>query len=486
MPFSTGGGRLRGSVEILANAVLINNGRDEKYDRMIEVPVERLVCGLAIPTISIMLISALYNMADTYFVGSIGTSATGGVGVSFSLMAFIQAVGFFFGNGSGNYISRQLGARNWDRASSMAATGFLSAIITGALMAGFGLFYLVPFARFLGATETILPHACDYLFYILIGAPWMAGSLVLNNLLRFQGSAIYGMVGMVSGAVLNVALDPLFIFVFGMGVGGAALATIISQFVSCGLLLVGCTRKGNISIHIKNFSPRLSAYKEILRGGLPSLFRQGFASVAFICINQVSGGYGDAVIAGISIVQRVFLFASSALIGFGQGFQPVCGFNYGARRYDRVERAFWFCVKTSSIVLLALGAVGYVFAPQIIELFRDDAEVIRVGTVALRLQCLTFPLMGWVLLNNMMMQTIGKAFKASLLALTRQGVFLVAFLFILTPPLGVLGIQLSQPGSDIGAFLLSIPLSISVLRELKSGARAPAKEPIDMYDDSIS
>ena len=460
-----------------------NSERDEKYARMIEAPVERLVCELAVPTISIMLISAFYNMADTYFVGSIGTSATGAVGVSFSLMAFIQAVGFFFGHGSGNYISRQLGAKNWDRASSMAATGFLSAMITGALMALFGLSYLVPFARFLGATETILPYACDYLFYILIGAPWMTGSLVLNNLLRFQGSAFYGMIGMISGAVLNVALDPLFIFVFGMGVGGAALATIISQFVSCTLLLIGCTRKGNISIKLKNFSPSFFAYKEIVRGGLPSLFRQGFASVAFICINQVAGGYGDAVIAAVSIVHRVFLFASSALVGFGQGFQPVCGFNYGARRYDRVKRAFWFCMRTSSMVLLVLAVVGYFFAPGIVALFRDDAEVIRVGTLALRLQCVTFPLMGWVLLNNMMLQTIGKAVRASILALTRQGLFLVAALSILTPPLGVLGIQLSQPASDVATFLLAIPLGVSVLKEMNSG-ETPLRE-VNMCDDSI-
>ncbi|MDR2180059.1 MAG: MATE family efflux transporter [Synergistaceae bacterium] len=457
--------------------------RDEKYARMIDAPVERLVCELAIPTISIMLISALYNMADTYFVGSIGTSATGAVGISFSLMAFIQAVGFFFGHGSGNYISRQMGAKNWGRASSMAATGFLSAMITGALMAVFGLSRLVPFARFLGATETILPYACDYLFYILIGAPWMTGSLVLNNLLRFQGSAFYGMIGMISGAVLNLALDPLFIFVFGMGVGGAALATIISQFVSCALLLVGCTRKGNISIDPRNFSPGFSAYKEILRGGLPSLFRQGFASVAFICMNQAAGGYGDAVIAAISIVHRVFLFASSALVGFGQGFQPVCGFNYGARRYDRVKKGFWFCVRTSSFVLLALAGVGYFFAPGIVALFRDDAEVIRVGTLTLRLQCFTFPLMGWVLLNNMMMQTIGKAVRASILALTRQGLFLVAFLWILTPPLGVLGIQLSQPASDLATFLLAIPLSVSVLKEMKPGETSLRE--VSAYDDSI-
>jgi putative MATE family efflux protein len=447
----------------------LTNGseRSEKHVRMTEAPVERLVCSMAIPSIAIMLVSALYNMADTYFVGSVGTSATAAVGVSFSLMNLIQAIGFFFGQGSGTSISRQLGAGNWDGASRMAATGFVSALAFGVLITAFGLTWLETLARFLGATETILPYARDYLFYILIGTPWMAGSFVLNHLLRFQGSAFYGMIGMISGAVLNVLLDPLFIFVFGMGVGGAGLATMISQFVGCGLLLVGCTRENNIRVSLKNFSPRLAFYKEIMRGGLPSLLRQGFASVATICLNQVAGGYSDAVIAAISIVQRVSIFASSALLGYGQGFQPVCGFNYGARRYDRVKRAFWFCCETSSVVLLLLAVTGYFFAPQIIALFRkDDAEVIRVGTLALRLQCTTFPLLGWVLLSSTMLQTTGKAVKASILALTRQGLFLILFLFTLTPRLGVLGIQMSQPLADAATFLVAIPLGFSLLREM--------------------
>ncbi|MCL1941406.1 MAG: MATE family efflux transporter, partial [Synergistaceae bacterium] len=272
---------------------------------MTETPVERLVCSMAVPTITIMLISALYNMADTYFVGRIGTWATAAVGVSFSLMMLIQAMGFFFGQGSGNYISRQMGAQNWDAASAMAATGFLTSIIAGVLLTALGLVFLEPIARLLGATETILSHTCDYLFYIFIGAPWMSGALVLNNTLRYQGSANYGMMGMISGAVLNVVLDPLFIFVFGMGVSGAALATIISQFVSCCLLLVGCSRKGNIRISVHKFYPRISFYKEMVRGGLPSLFRQGFATISTICLNHVAGGYGVAVIAAVSIVQRV-------------------------------------------------------------------------------------------------------------------------------------------------------------------------------------
>jgi Na+-driven multidrug efflux pump len=275
------------------------------------------------------------------------------------------------------------------------------------------------------------------------------------------------MLGMVSGAVLNVGLDPLFIFGFGMGVKGASLATMISQLVSCCLLLVGCTRKGNIRIDLKLFSPRFALYREIVRGGFPSFCRQGLASVATLCINHMAGGFGDEVIAAISVVQRVAMFANSALLGFGQGFQPVCGFNYGAGLYARVKRALWFCVKTSFAVLLAIAVGGFLFAPQIIELFRNDSVVIRVGALALRLRCFTFPLMGWVILNNMMLQTIGKAGAATILSLAWQGLFLLPCLFALTPWLGVLGIQLSQPVSDILTFALYIPLGIKFLREMK-------------------
>lgn len=439
---------------------------DEKHIRMTEAPIEKLVCTLAIPTIAMMMISALYGLADVYFVGLIGTDATAAVGVSFSLIILIQATGFFFGHGSGNYVSRQMGAQNWEAASAMAATGFLSSIITGGIIALCGLVFLEPLARFLGATETILPYAYDYLFYILLAAPWMASSFTLNNLLRFQGSAFYGMWGMISGAVLNVALAPLFIFTFNMGVSGAGLATMLSQFVIFCILLTCCSFKGNIRIDIKNFSPSFASYKQILRGGLPSLFRQGFAAIAVICVNHVAGWHGVEVIAAFAIVQRVSLFANSAMIGFGQGFQPVCGFNYGAKRYDRVKKGLWFCVKTSSAVLVILAGLGYYYAPQIIATFRDDPEVIRIGIVALRMQCVTFPLLGWVTLISMMLQTIGNAFKASLLALARQGLFLLPTLFTLAPLFGVLGIQLSQPIADVGAFLLAVPLGISALREM--------------------
>ncbi|GHV88068.1 hypothetical protein AGMMS50267_04280 [Spirochaetia bacterium] len=358
---------------------------NEKFIHMTQAPVERLVCGLAVPSILIMLISALYNLADTWFVGRLGTSAVAAVGVVFPLMAVIQAMGFFFGHGSGNSISRQLGAQNTEAAARMAATGFFSALIAGAVFGAAGLAFQDGLSLALGSTGTILPYAREYMRFILIGAPWMAGSLVLNNQLRFQGSAVYGMVGMISGAVLNIALDPLFIFVLDMGVTGASLATCISQFIGCAVLLSGCSRKGNLAINPKNFAPSRSIYREVVRGGLPSLLRQGLGSVAAIVTNHFAGLYGDAAIAAISITNRVVMFAGSALIGFGQGFQPVCGFNYGAKRYGRVKKAFWFCVKSSFVVLIVIAAAAFIFAPQVIALFRrDDPEVIRIGALSLR------------------------------------------------------------------------------------------------------
>jgi len=442
---------------------------DAKFIRMTTAPVGRLICSLAVPTIASMLVTALYNTADTYFVGQLNNnSASGAVGVVFSLMAVIQAVGFFFGHGSGNYISRQLGQQKSDSAGEMAATGVTLAFLSGLIIAVLGQIFCSPLATLLGSTPTIQPYAESYLRIILIGAPYMTASFVLNNQLRFQGSAIYGMVGIVSGAVLNIALDPLFIFTFDMGVAGAALATILSQLVSFCLLLVGCSRKGNLPIRLRNvrFSPQLMV--EIFRGGLPSLCRQGLASVATICLNKSAGIYGDAAITAMSVVGRTMHLAQSALIGFGQGFQPVCGFNYGAGLYRRVQQAFWFCVRWSTVFLLLVSALGFVFSPQLIALFRDDAEVIAFGTAALRLQCCTFGLCGFTMISSMLTQTIGKVVPASVLAVARQGLFFIPAVLILPHFLDVLGVQMAQSVSDVFSFALTVPITVAVLREMKS------------------
>ncbi|MBQ2061491.1 MAG: MATE family efflux transporter [Oscillospiraceae bacterium] len=446
----------------------MNEQQKEKYIRMTTAPVGGLICRLALPTIISMMISAAYNLVDTFFVGQLhSNSATGAVGVAFSLMAIFQATGFFFGHGSGNYISMELGKKNTEGASVMAATGVAYALLAGCVILTLGEIFLAPLARLLGSTETILPYAKDYLRIILIGAPWITASFVLNNQLRFQGSAAYGMVGIVLGAVLNVGLDPLFMFVFGMGISGAALATIISQFTSFCLLLTMCTRGGNLSIRLRNVQFRWRWFIQICKGGLPSLCRQGLMSVATICLNNAAGVYGDAAIAAMSVVQRAMMMANSALIGFGQGFQPVCGFNHGAKKYDRVLKGYWFCVRWSTVFLAVAGAVIFIFAPQIIAVFRDDPEVIAFGKVAMRAQCCTFFLCGFNMVSSMMTQTINKVAQASVLAVARQGLFFIPVVLIAPQFLGALGIQLAQPICDVGAFLLTIPLISGVLREMK-------------------
>ena len=450
---------------------------NDKYTRMTESPIPPLVCRLAVPTIISMLVTSVYNMADTYFVGRISTSASGAVGVVYSLMAVIQAFGFFFGHGSGNFIARALGAQDDADAGRMAATGFFSAMIAGILVAATGLAFLRPLGRLLGSTETILPYAVDYMRWILVGTPFMMSSLVLNNQLRFQGSAFYGMIGIASGAIINIALDPLLIFGLNLGIAGAAIATILSQFIGFCLLLHGTQKGGNLRIRFRNFTPSLHYYKAILRGGMPSLCRQGLGSVGTICLNRGAGVYGDAAVAAMSIVMRIVMFAYSCVIGFGQGFQPVCGFNYGAKKYGRVKEAFWFCVRFATLFLCVLAVLGFVFAMPLVSFFRKgDPEVARIGAVVLRAQCVTFPLSAWITMCNMEMQTIGKSVRASFLAMARQGLFLIPAVLILPRLFGLFGVQISQAVADSITFLVAIPLQISVLRELDREAAAARSE----------
>ena len=456
------------------------DAQEEKYVKMTTPPVEKLICRLAVPCIISMLVTAFYNMADTYFVGMLkSNAATGAVGVVFSVMAVIQAVGFFFGQGSGNFISRELGKKRYEEASQMAATGFFSALATGLAICVLGQIFLRPLALFLGSTETILPYTQAYLRVILFGAPWMCASFVLNNQLRFQGSASYGMVGIVTGALLNIVLDPILIFGLKLGVAGAGWATILSQLVSFCLLLLGTRKGGNIRISIRNFRFSGHYFLWIFKGGIPSLARQSLASVATICLNNAARGYGDAAIAAMGVVQRITMFGASAMLGFGQGFQPVCGFNYGAGLYSRVRRGFWFCVKISTVGLLCISALGYLFAPRLVGLFRDDPQVIAYGATALRYQCITFSVQGWVVMSNMTQQSMGKTIPATFLAIARQGLFFIPMVWILSSLFGFQGIQMTQPVSDAITFLCSVPLQLHVLRGLKeknlqSGNKKPS------------
>ncbi|MBE6806840.1 MAG: MATE family efflux transporter [Ruminococcaceae bacterium] len=441
--------------------------QSEKYIQMTTAPVGRLIGKLAVPTVITMLITSIYNMADTFFVGLLdNTSATGAVGVVFSFMAIIQACGFLFGQGSGNYISRALGRQEREKAEKMASVGFYSSILAGLLIAVLGTIFLDPLCRVLGATETILPYARNYLRIILMGAPYMTAALTLNNQLRFQGAAFYSMIGIGSGGVLNILLDPLFIFTFEMGVTGAAVATVISQAVSFLLLLFGTFQKDNLRVRPGLFRPKWADFAEMLRGGFPSLCRQGLSSLSTIVLNLTAGGIGqDAAIAAMSVAGRVMHMAFAAILGFGQGFQPVCGFNYGAGLYHRVKEAFWFCVRLGTCLLLVASVAGFVFAPELVSLFSSDPQVLEYGRVALRLQCVSFPLMAWTVMCTMLTQTIGRVVPASFLSMARQGLFfipLVAGLPLLIR--GLLGVQMAQPLSDLLTAAVSVPVYLTVAR----------------------
>ena len=441
----------------------------DKFTYMTTAPIPKLVTSLAVPTIISMLITAFYNIADTYFVGKINTQATAAVGIAFSVMAIIQALGFFFGHGSGNYISRKLGAKDTQSAEKMASTGFFCSLIVGVFVMLLGLLFITPLSKALGSTPTILPYTEKYLGIVLLGAPFMAASLVLNNQMRFQGNAVYAMIGITVGAVINIGLDPLLMFTFGLGISGAAIATVTSQICSFLVLWVMEHRGNNIRISWANFTPTPDMLKEIVQGGTPSLFRQGLSSLATICLNHSAGMYGDAAIAGMSIVTRICAFINSFVIGFGQGFQPVCGFNYGAGIYERVKSGFWFCVRVGSLFLLVCSAIGFIFAPEIIETFRKgDPAVTAIGTNALRGQLVSLPLCAWIVLCNMMLQTIRKPVPATILAASRQGMFFIPLVWILPLFLGLTGVEITPAIADVCSALLAIPLTRKVLLEMKT------------------
>ncbi|MBE6905770.1 MAG: MATE family efflux transporter [Ruminococcaceae bacterium] len=452
-------------------------GKDRaQYERMVTAPIPGLILSLAVPTIISMTVTALYNMADTFFVSQLGTSASGAVGIVFSLMAMIQAVGFTLGMGSGSIISRLLGRQEREAASQIASSAFFAAIGFGLLLTIFGLGFLDGLMHLLGTTDTILPYARDYARYILLGAPIMCGSFVMNNHLRAQGKAALSMVGLSLGGVLNIALDPLFIFTFGLGISGAAIATLISQCISFSILLSFFLMGKSVTVlHLKKVSRSFEDYADIIHNGLPSLCRQGLASAATVALNISAAAYGDPAVAAMSIVSRIFLFILSVMLGIGQGFQPVAGYNYGAGQYARVRQAYWFTVRIGMIVMTTLAAAGFFFAPDIISLFRrGDAEVIAIGVAALRWQCIALPLQPVMMGTNMVLQSVGKANSATFLACNRQGVFFLPLILLLPKFLGLAGIEMSQALADAASFAACLPYLYFFFRELHDKEAAGA------------
>ncbi|MBR3762981.1 MAG: MATE family efflux transporter [Clostridia bacterium] len=466
----------------------------ERKHMMLHDPVERIIPRLAVPTIISMLITTIYNAADTFFVSQLDTAASGAVGVVFSVMAIIQAISFTFGMGTGTNLSQALGRGDPDTASRYASVGFFTAIMTGVVIMILGNLTLDWTVPLLGATEDIFPYAKAYATYIFYAAPFMMGSFVLNNMLRFQGLATYGMLGITTGGILNMLLDPIFIFEAGTDIGlgfalpiglgmktaGAAVATAISQAVSFFILLAQSNlRHDTISILPRHFRPTRQMYGRIFNNGLPSMGRQGIASFSAILLNNSVKFYVDplmqtAAIAAMSIVSKIVMFVNSTVIGFGQGFQPVCSFNYGAGQYSRVCRAFWFCVKVTTVILLVLGFGAFLAATPILTAFRrDDPTVIEIGSFALRCHLLTIPLWGFIVMSNMFTQSIGYGVRSMIISSSRQGIFLIPMLLLLPPLLGLTGVQIAQPIADVLTLGLAYLIVRSILRQFAAREDAP-------------
>ena len=438
-----------------------------QFRRMTETPIPQLILSLAAPTILSMLITSIYNLADTFFVGQISTSASGAVGVVSSLMAIIQALGFMLGHGAGTIISRSLGSRDTTAATRFASTSFFTALVFGVVLAVAGLGTLPHFMMLLGSTETILPHACAYARPILIAAPLMISSLVMNNILRYEGKASFAMIGLVTGGVLNIALDPLFMFVFGLGTAGAGIATALSQSISFCILLSMFLRGKTVSqFCLHSVTREAREFGMILIGGAPSFGRQGLNSIGGMLLNLAARGYGDAAVAGMSIVSRIFMFIISVAIGVGQGLQPVASFNYGARKYRRVRQAAIFTIEAAFCMLVVLVGLCWVNGDALIRLFRDDPAVTAVALPAFHYQCLAMLLHPIIVVANMTFQSVGASGRATFLACCRQGVFFIPLILILPRTHGLFGVEICQPIADVLTFLVSLPFLLAFLQQL--------------------
>ncbi|MCD8121810.1 MAG: MATE family efflux transporter [Clostridiales bacterium] len=452
--------------------VVQKENNDTQFKIMTEGSVNRIILSLGIPATISMLVTNLYNIADTYFVSQIGLSASGAVGIVFGFMSVLQAIGFMFGQGAGSNIARSLGEKDEEAAGEYATISFAIAFILSIVIGGICLAFLNPFLRLLGSTETILPYAATYVKFIIAAAPFTVCGFVMNNILRFEGKANFAMIGLVSGALLNMIGDPILIFYFGLGIYGAGLSTAFSQIVSFFILLSFFVR-GKTSVKLKlahiKFDP--DKFKEIVTIGFPSMSRQGLQSISTMLLNNYAAVYGDAAVAAMSIVSRIVFLVFAVGLGVGQGYQPVSGFNYGAKKYSRVRKAFRFTWILSEGILGTCAIACFFAAPYAVGIFRKDPEVLDIGILALRLQCVSMLFQPLGVVSNMTFQSTGKAFLAFVSSLFRNGLFFIPTIIIGTHFLGILGIQSAQAISDILTFITTVPLIIHYFKTLPADGK---------------
>lgn len=442
----------------------------KEYKRMTETPVFKLVATLSVPTTISVLISSIYNFADTYFVSGIGNAATGAVSIVYSIQAIIQAIGFGFGMGAQSLISRKLGEKKNKEASLYATSAFAAAFFMGLLITGLG-FINLPFVMYLfGSTKTVLPLACDYGKWILIGAPLFCSSFVLNNILRSQGKATLSMVGLCSGGIINIGLDALLIRQFNMGVEGAAIATIISQAISFSILIsFFISGKSIVSINPFHASRKFKDYWKIFYIGLPTVFRQSLGSIATTLLNITVRPYGDAVLSAVSIANKIYLLLRNMLIGVGQGFQPVAGYNYGTKNYKRVRKAFYSAVAIGTVFCFGAAALLLCCSGDLMAIFRKgDTEVINIGGKMLKILAISMPVLGFSTFVNQLYQSLGYVWQATFLASCRQGIFFVPLILILPHFSGLTGIQSTQAIADLATCVVSVPFILFMMRKYLS------------------
>ena len=444
--------------------------QEARRSLMLDSPVSRLIPKMAIPTIVSMLVASFYNMADTFFVSMLpGDAAAGAVGINMSLSTIIQMFGMAIGQGANSYIARLLGAKREDEASQTLTVSFFTAFFIGAFMMVICLIFLDPLMRLLGAKDpAVLKYARDYASYILYASPFMCSQFVLNQCLRAEGSATYSMIGIVAGAIINCGLDPLFIFTFKMEVAGAALATSISQLISFFILLapyVGKQSVLRIRLKLFRFTKRIVA--EVTKMGFPSMMRMGLMTLATIVTNVIAQGFSVEALAAISVVNRIMMFVTSAILGYGQGFQPVAGYNYGAKRYDRVLSAYRFSVYTGLAAISAFALCVGVFSNNIMSAFSDTPFTVAIGSYSIRLQCLAMPFHAWCIIINMMYAGLGRAKGAALMSIARQGLFFIPMVIALSYAFNEYGLASAQAAADFLTFLVALPLAVIVLKDLR-------------------
>ena len=446
-----------------------------QFKKMTETPVWKLVIILGIPTTISMLITNIYNMADTYFVSTLGTAEGGAPSVVFSIMAILQAFGFMFGHGAGSHVSRLLGAKDDERAGKFASTSLLLSTTCGLIIMIFGLIFLEPLMWFLGSNEEILPHAMDYARWIFIGAPALTASCVFNNVLRYEGKATFAMIGLTSGGILNIFLDYIFIARLNMGTTGAGLATAISQYVSLIILIVPYLMgKTQSKISFKKGFISLQIVWDIVTTGFPSLIRQGLGSISTAMLNVQARFYGTAAIAAMGYVSKTVQFIFCVGLGIGQGFQPVSAFNYGAKKYSRVKKGSYVTMAFGLAFIGALSIVCFALAPQIISFFNSekDALIAEIGAQALRFNCAVLWVLPFTVVGNMMFQSIGKRIPAILLSALQNGVAFIPMIYLL-PMLcenmygnGLMGLELAQPAAYVITAAITLPVTVVFLSRL--------------------